>query len=99
MKKLGFSNRGLFSDHFLKVRLPQWKEWQEEKELSIFRSNVSSLYKAKESILPNLNEAQTEKEFIQPIFDLLGYADSYIVQTSTRAGKQVNRADCCQSAK
>jgi hypothetical protein len=25
---LWFENRGLFSDHFLKAQLPQWKEWE-----------------------------------------------------------------------
>ncbi len=31
---LWFQNRGLFSDHFLKVRLPQWKGWKTHEELA-----------------------------------------------------------------
>ena len=41
---LWFQNRGLFSDHFLKARLPQWKEWEIDLELSTFRKALLSLY-------------------------------------------------------
>jgi len=88
-----FVNRGLFSDHFLKTRLPEWKEWQVDAELAPFREGLQSLYDSKKSILPHLNEAQTELEFVQPVLDLLGYADSYIVQATTKVGQHTNRAD------
>ena len=88
-----FLNRGLFSDHFLKVRLPQWKEWETDEELATFRKELMSLYDSTKPILPTLNEAQTEKEFIQPLLDLLGYANSYIVQAPTKVGQQTNRPD------
>jgi len=38
-----FQNRGLFSDHFLKARLPQWKEWEIDVELPAFRQGLLSL--------------------------------------------------------
>jgi len=64
---LWFLNRGLFSDHFLKARLPQWKEWQQsDKELATFHKQLLSLYESKKSVLPFLNEPQTEREFVQP---------------------------------
>ena len=88
-----FLNRGLFSDHFLKARLPQWKEWQSDGELAIFRKQLLSLYKSTKPILPLLNEPQTEKEFVQPVLDLLGYANSYIVQAPTQVGEHTNRPD------
>ena len=88
-----FQNRGLFSDHLLKARLPQWKEWKIDEELATFRKELLSLYKSKKPILPKLNEAQTEKEFIQPVLDLLGYADSYIVQAPIKVGQHTNRPD------
>jgi len=90
---LWFQNRGLFSDHFLKARLPEWEEWKTNGELPTFRKELLSLYKSKKAILPDLKEAQTEKEFIQPVLDLLGYANSYIVQAPTKIGKQANRPD------
>lgn len=89
-----FVNRGLFSDHFLKARLPQWKEWQQsDKELSTFRQQVLSLYETKKTILPFLNEPQTEREFVQPVLELIGYADSYIPQAPTQIGERTNRPD------
>jgi len=88
-----FQNRGLFSDHFLQARLPEWKEWKVDAELGPFRKSLQSLYDSKKSILPYLNEAQTELEFVQPVLDLLGYANSYIVQAPTKAGQHTNRPD------
>jgi len=84
---LWFQNRGLFSDHFLKARLPQWKEWETDEELATFRKELMSLYESTKPILPYLNEAQTEEEFVQPVLDLLGYASSYIVQAPTKIGQ------------
>jgi len=88
-----FLNRGLFSDHFLKARLPQWKEWQTSDELATFRKQLLFLYDSTKAILPLLNEPQTEKEFVQPVLDLLGYANSYIVQAPTQVGEHTNRPD------
>lgn len=36
-----FLNRGLFSDHFLKAHLPEWKEWQCDTELNEFRKKLA----------------------------------------------------------
>jgi len=88
-----FQNRGLFSDHFLQARLPEWKEWNIDTELVSFHKRLRSLYDSKRPILPHLNEAQTELEFMQPVLDLLGYADSYIVQAPTKVGRHTNRPD------
>ncbi len=83
---LWFQNLGLFSNHFIEVRLPQINEWQVVPELDDFRQNIIERYNSKKMQLSKMNEAQTEKEFIQPILDLLGYADSYIVQTAANGG-------------
>jgi len=88
-----FQNRGLFSDHFLQARLPEWKEWKIDTELVAFHKSLRSLYDSKKPILPYLKEAQTEDEFIKPILDLLGYIDSYIVQAPTKVGHHTNRPD------
>ncbi len=86
-----FYNRGLFSDHFLQARLPEWQEWKVDEALEVFRKNLQSLYESKKSHLPSYNEAQTEDEFIKPVLDLLGYAGSYAVQVATKLGKQTGR--------
>ncbi|OGN93668.1 MAG: hypothetical protein A2Z75_04165 [Chloroflexi bacterium RBG_13_50_10] len=91
--RLWFRNQGLFSDHYLKARLPQLKAWETGEELAAFRRALVSLYNSKKTPLPNMNEAQTEDEFIKPVLDTLGYADSYIVQAPTKIGKRANRPD------
>src|SRR4030043_1690309 len=91
--KSWFRNQGLFSDHYLKARLPQLKAWETGEELAAFRRALVSLYNSKKTPLPNMNEAQTEDEFIKPVLDTLGYADSYIVQAPTKIGKRANRPD------
>lgn len=88
-----FQNRGLFSDHFLQERLPAWKEWGVDAELILFRKGLKALYEAKKPLLVDMNEAQTEDEFIKPVLDFLGYTDSYMVQASTKLGKQTSRPD------
>ncbi|MFC1955265.1 Eco57I restriction-modification methylase domain-containing protein [Chloroflexota bacterium] len=91
--QLAFVNRGLFSDHFIQERLPAWKEWGVDAELTPFHTGLKALFEAKKPFLVDMNEAQTEDEFIKPILDLLGYADNYIVQASTKLGKQTSRPD------
>ena len=91
--KLWFHNHGLFSDYYLKVRLPELKAWDTGEELSVFRNELTKLYGSKKNNLPNMNEAQTEEEFIKPVLEILGYSDSYIVQAPTKVGKQTNRPD------
>lgn len=91
--QLAFVNRGLFSDHFLQARLPEWKEWDIDTELVSFHDSLRSLYDSKKPILTHLNEAQTELEFVQPVLDLLGYSNSYIVQAPTKVGQHTNRPD------
>ncbi|GAG17965.1 unnamed protein product, partial [marine sediment metagenome] len=71
----------------------EWKEWKVDTELAAFRKNLLLLYRSKKPILTQLNEAQTELEFVQPVLDLLGYASSYIVQATTKLGQRTNRPD------
>ena len=90
--KAWFQNRGLFSDYFLKERLIKWGEWNFE-DVTVLRDKLTSLYNSKKDVLAHLSEAQTEQEFIQPVLDILGYADTYIVQAPTKIGKKSNRPD------
>jgi hypothetical protein len=52
---------------------------------------LSALYARKKNTLPNLNEAQTEQEFIRPVLDLLGFA--YVPQTAFKRAGKVQRPD------
>jgi len=89
--QLEFVNRGLFSDHFIQERLPAWKEWEVDAELTPFHTGLKDLFEAKKPFLVDMDEAQTEDEFVKLVLDLLGYKDSYIVQASTKLGKQTSQ--------
>lgn len=80
-----FRNKRLFSDHFLEKRLPRTDLWRDPPNLSERFDKAKALYEAKRSILPSLNEAQTESEFIRPLLEALGFA--YIPQTATSGGR------------
>jgi hypothetical protein len=79
----------LFSDHYLTHRITETSEWNEE--VRVYFDKLQSLYQQKRHILPNLNESQTENEWIKPILEELGF--SYIVQTSLHKSGKISRPD------
>jgi len=85
----GGGAKSLFSDHYLRHRLPEHPEWGEDVAGPF--EQLRALYEAKREILPNLIEAQTEAEFIRPALEILGFA--YIVQTPTHHAGRVQRPD------
>jgi len=66
-----YSNRGLFSEDYLESRLTEYAEW--EASVSEVYREFRDLYENKRGILEGLNEAQTEDEFFEPAFRLLGF--------------------------
>ncbi len=83
------TSKSLFSRHYLTRRLPEHAEWAEDLTASYER--LRELYAAKREVLPTLNEAQTEDEFIKPVLELLGF--TYIAQSATHRGGRVQRPD------
>ena len=91
--KLSFNNVGLFSDHFLRKRLPaESPVWSSEKAAAqnCFEK-ILPQYKKFTSTYKSPNEAQTEDDFIRPVLSFLGY--SYIVQTSLKHKGKSNQPD------
>lgn len=82
-------NKTLFSPHYLTHRLPQHPEWAEDPRPVL--DALRPLWARARQYGDSWNEAQTEKEFIQPVLDILGW--SYIVQTKTGRGGRVSRPD------
>lgn len=83
-------NRSLFSDYFLSERLDQKKEWKED--ISAPFQRILQIYYEKKEALPSYNEAQTEKEFIQPILEeVLGF--QYDVQHTEKYRGKINTPD------
>lgn len=82
-------SKPLFSGYYLTRRLPESSEWNESVTQPLLE--LQQLYRNKQTILPTLNEAQTESELIQPVLELLGFA--YIPQITTRRGGRAERPD------
>jgi hypothetical protein len=82
-------NQGLFSDHYLRTRLPELPEW--DADYASLRDRLADLLSDKADALPTLNEPQTEQQFIRPAMDALGW--SYETQITFRALARDYRPD------
>jgi len=93
----GFTgNHGLFSDHYLRVRLGQQAEWGGD--YGGLQARMFTLLSEKAGALATLNEPQTEQQFIRPVLqfirpvlDALGW--SYETQITFRALGREYRPD------
>jgi hypothetical protein len=78
----------LFSNHFLEERIQKLEEWQEtdfEEKFDVFKK----FYQEKEGILSeNLNEDQTQENFIDPILRKLGH--DWVTEASKRVGSRTD---------
>lgn len=74
---------GLFSEHFLSERLPDWPEFS-ALDVGGLHEVLSELWKRERDGLSGSNEAQTENRFIQPVLQALGF--HYTVQAGIRFG-------------
>lgn len=84
-----YYNRGLFSEHYLLHRFSEHPVWQEDVYPAF--SQTLSLYQQKKELLFIYNERQTEEEFIQPLFSILGFA--YTPQVRFKRHEQVSVPD------
>lgn len=82
-------NQGLFSTHYLVDRLPTFPEWQRDSTVLFKRLKI--LYASIRDVATTWNEAQTEKEFVRPVLDALGW--EYIVQAQYTVRGQHNIPD------
>lgn len=64
-------NERLFSDHYLATRLPEEPECDDE--CAPQRDQLRLLLTHKLPALDTLNEAQTENQFIRPVFNVLNW--------------------------
>jgi hypothetical protein len=82
-------NHGLFSDHYLNVTLPQRSEWQDLADEA--RSVMESVAQIFDSYVPSGNEAQTERDLVRPVLDILGH--DYEVQPTLETPDGTKRPD------
>lgn len=78
-----FQNRRLFSEHFLRDRLPAWPEFAELDASELFE-RLHDLWESEREGLLTANEAQTEERWIQPVLRALRFA--YTVQVGLLVG-------------
>ena len=77
----------LFSSHYLERLLPQDEAWRVPgAEATQAMSKLKTLYQALAKELPHMGERETEGQFIEKVFDILGF--SYIPQPPQVAGGQ-----------
>lgn len=83
-------NHHLFSDHYLNDILPKLDIWQETIEVMPAKETIRKLYLKVRNELSHSNEAQLERDFIQPILKILGH---YVEIQAPLYGSQLFRPD------
>ena len=82
------SNHGLFADHYLNDILPELDVWTEieERAKDVFK-RIQKFYQDKKDILkPDVSEDAIEKEFIEPILDIIN--PHYVLRPTKRSPKK-----------
>ena len=64
-------NHGLFSDHYLNVTLPTRQQWREL--IYEARPVMEAVASVLASFHPSDNEAQTERDLVRPVLEILGH--------------------------
>src|SRR4051812_22382081 len=83
------NNQQLFSDYYLNAILPQRADWQRQAATCApLRARVAAIFAA---YAPSTNEAQTERDLVQPILDALGH--TFEVQAALRTPDGTKRPD------
>lgn len=80
------SNHGLFADHYLKDILPEldiWNTINEEAE-EVFNQIQKLYFDKKEFLKPDIPEDAVEKEFIEPILDIIN--PHYVLRPQKKGG-------------
>jgi type I restriction-modification system DNA methylase subunit len=67
-----YTNRKLFSDHFLEDILPTWPEFTVTDAHGLL-DDLADLWEAERTGLEHANEAQTEERFVKPVLQRLGF--------------------------
>lgn len=84
-------NHFLFSDHYLDNILPRLEAWNRIEEIAEIQEKLRKLYLKVGKGLAASNEAQLERDFVQPILRILGHA--YEVQASLQGTGELIRPD------
>ncbi|MFQ6093376.1 MAG: Eco57I restriction-modification methylase domain-containing protein, partial [bacterium] len=84
-------NHYLFSDHYLDNILPTFPVWKEEDGLEESFEEIRKVYLKQRETIARTNEAQLEKDFVQPILEILEHCPE--VQTGVHLKDHFYRID------
>ncbi len=85
-----YTNRKLFSDHFLEDILPTWPEFTATDAGGLL-NDLADLWQTERAGLEYANEAQTEERFVKPILQRLGFF--FTVQAGVRTASGHRQPD------
>ncbi|HEX8681544.1 MAG TPA: N-6 DNA methylase [Ardenticatenaceae bacterium] len=87
-------NHYLFSGYYLDNRVQERPEWQAaDAEAQAALATLTALWQQIRPETRNLNESQTEQQWIQPALDALGHRNSYNVQVSIETSRGTKKPD------
>lgn len=88
------NNRSLFTDYYLIELLKDDLFFQRSKaQAREAWKSIKAQYEKVKELLPTANEAETERRFIRPVLNILGYKDLYSLQPSVPSPEGIRRPD------
>ncbi len=88
------NNSSLFTDYYLSELVKDDSFFQRSKEqANEVGQAIKAQYEKVKELLPTANEAETERRFIRPLLDILGYKDLYSLQPPVPSPEGVRRPD------
>ena len=84
-------NQSLFSNYYLASRIVEQSQWMNTPNIESDYTAIKGLFDAVASNAAHFNEAQTEREFIQPLLEQLGHV--FEVQPTLQTSQGTKRPD------
>ena len=85
------NNQSLFSDYYLDSLIVEQSQWRHTQDIESDYAAIKALFDAVSSNAEHLNEAQTERELIQPLLEQLGHI--FEVQPTLQTSQGMKRPD------
>jgi hypothetical protein len=88
------NNSSLFTDYYLSELVKDDSFFQNSKEQAkeTWRA-IKARYEKVKELLPTANEAETERRFIRPVLNIIGYEDLYSLQPPAPSPEGIRRPD------
>jgi len=91
---LAVNNSSLFTDYYLAELLKDDSFFQRSKGRAREAwEAIKAQYEKEKELLPEANEAETERRFIRPVLNIVGYKDLYSLQPPVPSPEGIRRPD------